>query len=305
MEYPHVSLDQWRALLAVHDHGGYAQAAAALHRSQSAVHHAVKQLEERLGVRAFELQGRKAVLTDTGRMLVRRGRALLDEALRLERAAGLAAAGWETELRIAVEIIFPSWLLLECLDALSAEQPHLRVQVFESVLSGTTELLQAGRVDMAIASRVPAGFVGDLLMNVRFVAAAAPHHPLHQLARPLTREDLRHHRHLIVRDTGQQPTVEGAPAITEQRWTVSAKATSIRAACMGLGFAWYAEDIIARELVSGELKPLPLTEGRQRSAPLYLVFADPDTAGPGARQLAQRIRQALSDRGAAGPSARR
>ncbi|MGH9577863.1 MAG: LysR family transcriptional regulator, partial [Terriglobales bacterium] len=30
-----ITLDQWRALLAVVDAGGYAQAAAALHKSQS------------------------------------------------------------------------------------------------------------------------------------------------------------------------------------------------------------------------------------------------------------------------------
>jgi hypothetical protein len=35
----------------------------------------------------------------------------------------------------------------------------------------------------------------------------------------------------------------GAWEVAEQRWTVSNKATSIRAACMGLGFAWFAEDL--------------------------------------------------------------
>jgi DNA-binding transcriptional LysR family regulator len=175
-------------------------------------------------------------------MLYRRGKALLEEAEQLERAAAKAAAGWEAELRIAAEIIFPTWLLLECLDTLSIEQPQMRIQLHESVLAGTSELLISGRVDMAIASSIPGGFIGSPLMQVRFIAAAAPNHPLHQLDRPLSLDDLRQHRHLIVRDTGSQPTGEGAPRVTEQRWVVSAKATSIRAACMGLGFAWYAEE---------------------------------------------------------------
>jgi hypothetical protein len=47
---PHISLEQWRALIAVVDGGGYAQAAAAIHKSQSAVTYAVQKLEAILGV---------------------------------------------------------------------------------------------------------------------------------------------------------------------------------------------------------------------------------------------------------------
>ena len=71
---PHIALDQWRALIAVVDSGGYAQAADALHKSQSAVTYAVQKIESVLGVSAFEIQGRKAVLTSTGHMLYRRAR---------------------------------------------------------------------------------------------------------------------------------------------------------------------------------------------------------------------------------------
>jgi DNA-binding transcriptional LysR family regulator len=72
---------------------------------------------------------------------------------------------------------------------------------------------------------------------------------------------------------------------------VSHKATSIHAACLGLGFAWFPEDTIRNELDLGRLKPLPLREGAQRSVELYLVFSDRDYAGPGALRLAQIIRE--------------
>lgn len=297
MPGPRVSLEQWRALVAVVDAGGYAQAAERLNKSQSTISYAVHRLEELLEIKALAVSGRKAELTPAGQMLYRRGKALLDEAARLEHAAARVAAGWEAELRVAAEIIFPTWLLLECLGKLSDEQPQMRIQLHESVLAGTGELLTSGRVDLAIASSIPGGFVGDPLTQVRFIAAAAPTHPLHRLNRPLTRDDLRQHRHLIVRDTGIQPAAEGAPKVTEQRWTMTAKATSIRAACMGLGFAWYAEDIIRRELETGALKPLPLVEGSQRWATLYLVFADPDASGPGAHRLAELLRNSVEPPG--------
>jgi DNA-binding transcriptional LysR family regulator len=287
---PRISLEQWRSLLAVVDAGGYAQAAAALHKSQSAVTYAVQKMEALLGVKVFEVVGRKAQLTSTGEVLYRRAKALLDEAGALEGAAGTLAAGWEAELRLSVEIIFPTWLLLQCFARFAEERPEMRIELYESVLSGTEEALLQRKVDLAICSQIPPGFIGDQLARLRFIALAHPDHPLHRLGRELTLQDLRKHRHLIIRDTGSQRRA-GSWLGAEQSWTVSQKATSIHAAVMGLGFAWFPEETVRGELERGELKPLPLREGGERWAELYLVFADRDYAGPGARRLAEIIRE--------------
>ena len=289
MANPRISLDQWNALVAVVEAGGYAPASARLHRTQSTVTYTIKKLEDLLGVKVFELQGRKAALTATGQVLYRRGKALLEEAGRVERAAAELARGWEPEIRLAVDIIFPTWLLLDCCAAFGTERPDTRIELIESVLGGTEEALTEGRVDLAIGGNVPGGFLGDPLMQVRFVCAAAPMHPLHQLGRVLTLDDLRQHRHLVVRDSGALRSRSGG-WLNERRWTVTHKATSIRAACMGLGFAWYPEENIRDELASGALLPLPLAEGRERYATLYLIYADAEATGPGARRLAEILR---------------
>jgi DNA-binding transcriptional LysR family regulator len=287
-----VSLDQWNALITVVESGGYAKAGERLHKSQSTLTYAVQKLESGLGVKVFEIKGRKAVLTPAGELLYRRGKSLLEEAARLEHAAGDLARGWEPEIRLAVEIIFPTWLLLGCLAEFARERPEIRIELYESVLGGTDEALASRSVDLAVASSIPPGFVGDLLMPVRAVAAAAPSHPLHRLGRTLTLEDLRAHRHLVVRDSGARRTRQ-AGWLNELRWTVSHKATSIRAAVMGLGYAWFAEESIREELERGALRPLPLREGAQKHGTLYLVFADRDAAGPGTQRLAAILREAV------------
>ncbi|MFC1748652.1 LysR family transcriptional regulator, partial [Pseudomonadota bacterium] len=71
---PKVSLDQWRALQAVVECGGYAQAAKQLHRSQSSVSYSVARLQEQLGVPLLEIHGRKAQLTPAGEALLNRSR---------------------------------------------------------------------------------------------------------------------------------------------------------------------------------------------------------------------------------------
>ena len=66
MSEPRITIEQWRSLAAVVEAGGYAQAAARLHKSQSAVTYAVQKLEQQLDLKAFELRGRRAALTAAG-----------------------------------------------------------------------------------------------------------------------------------------------------------------------------------------------------------------------------------------------
>ena len=283
---PRITLEQWRALQAVVEAGGYAQAAERLHKSQSTVTYAVQKIQELLGLKAFEIRGRKAVLTEAGQVLYRRARTLLEEAQMLERGAAAMAQDWQPEIRIAAEIIFPTWLLLECLAQFAGERPETRIEVFETVLAGTAEMLADGRVDFAIGSS-DAGVVGDPLMPVNFIAVAHPDHALHKLGRKLTERDLRHQRRILIRESGIQRA--RAVAGAEVRWTVGQKATSIRAVSMGLGYAWLPEETIAEELRAGQLKPLPLARGRM-TAQLFLAFADPEFPGRDAARLADIIR---------------
>jgi DNA-binding transcriptional LysR family regulator len=290
---PNITLEQWRSLIAIVDAGGYAQAAEILHKSQSAVTYAVQKIESQLGIKAFEIQGRKAVLTPTGQMLYRRALALVDEANDLERAAHALSAGWEAVINIASEILFPSRILLACLEQFGEESPRTRIELIESVIGGTADSLLKGEADLAISPQPPPGLLGNLLMRVRLVAVAHANHPLHHLDRTLTFRDLRAYRHLVVRDSGKKRDQRTIFVEVDRRWTVSQVATSIEAVCMGYGFAWLPEEHIRVELQAGLLKPLPLQEGGVREIPLYLVLANPDSAGPGVRRLAEIIKQSV------------
>lgn len=294
MEYPRISLEQWRALVGVVEAGGYAQAAAQIHKSQSTLSHAIQQLERLIGAKVFKLQGRKSVLTPTGELLYRRGKALVDEATQLERTARKLAAGWEPEIRLAVEVLFPGWLLFRCLERFSEEHPDIRLEIYETVMGGTDEALMQGKVDLAIGTYVPEGFLADSLLQARIICAAHPEHPLHQLNRVLTLDDLSAHRQLVIRDSGTQRTRQ-ATWLNERRWTVSHKSTAIRAAVAGFGYAWFPEETIREELDAGKLKPLPLQEGSELVGTLYLMYGDREAAGPGVRRIAELLHEVSKD----------
>lgn len=292
---PNITLEQWRALIEVVDAGGYAQAAEKLCKSQSAVSYAVQKIESVLGIKAFEIQGRKAILTPTGQMLYRRALALVNEAGDLERAAHKLSAGWEAMVSIAAEILFPTEQLLSCLQRFGEESPNTRVELIESVMGGTSDALLSGLVDLAISPQLPPGFLGNVLMRVKLQAVAHADHPLHQQGRVLSYRDLQAYRHVVIRDSGAKRDQRAVTVEVDQRWTVSQVATSIKAVSKGYGFAWLPEAQIREELQAGLLKPVALKEGSVREIPLYLIFANPDFAGPGVRRLADILMASVSD----------
>lgn len=287
-----ISLDQWQALIAVVDEGGYANAAEALDKSQSAISYAVQKIETELGIRAFALEGRKAKLTETGQMLYRQAKILVEEAERIESTAIQLSQGWEPLVRVTADALFPQHCMLTALDAFARQSPLTRIEYTETVLSGTDEALLRKEADVVVNARIPPGFVGEPLMRVRFLAVAAADHPLNQMD-SLTHEDLRQHRQIVIRDSGTR-RIDAGWLGAEQRWTVSHSSTRNAAIRRGLGFAWMPESDIGTSLETGELKVLPLAEGFERFVDLHLIYADGQYAGQAARYLGEQIRLAVA-----------
>lgn len=296
-----ISLEQWRALVAIVDAGTYALAADVLGKSQSSVSYAMNQIEERTGVALFRMAGRKAVLTPEGKALYQRARHLLAEAGRIEKAAAEMAVGHEAELRLAIDIMFPPALLLDAIGRFAAERPTTRLEIYETVVAGSSQLLAQGQVDLAIAPDVPDGFLGEPIMRVQFLPVAAPSHPLHALDH-VSLNDLRDHHHLIIRDSGVRRVEHGAWQVSQNRIIFSQTSTSLEAARRGVGFSWYAETLIGEDLAAGTLKELPLAERARRSAELFLVFRDAVGASPGVRRLGDILRTMAAETGPRGAS---
>ena len=283
------TLEQWRMLQAVVEHGGFAQAADAIHKSQSTINHAVHKLQAQLGLPLLEVVGRKAQLTEAGALMLRRAGQLLQQAEQLEAVAGSLAEGTEAEVRIAADAIYPEEYLANALQALSESYPNTRVQLQETVLSGGPEKLIAGEVDLLISAKVPPGFLGNMLMETEFIAVSHPEHALQHLGRKLNLQDLSRHRQIVLRDSARGTGTDSGWLGAEQRWTVGQVATSIAMVSRGMGIAWLPATRIKQQLADGSLQPLDLEQGATRGATLYLTYADRDKAGPATCHLASLL----------------
>lgn len=294
MWIPRTTLEQWRVLQAIVAHGGYAQAALALHKSQSSISYMAARLQEQAGVELLVIEGRKARLTENGRILLARASELLADAQKLEHLAGSLEKGWEAEVRLVTDVAFPTPLLLQALRHFTGLAAQTRVQLNEVVLSGADEALLDERNDLVIGTRVPPGYLGNHLLDVAFIAVAHPEHALHRLERELDAEDLQGEIQVVLRDSGTlHPRDEGWLGAT-QRWTVTSLHTSIAMVAGGVGFAWLPHHLILDELAQGQLRALPLSTGKTRQVSLYLMFGSAENAGPATRQLAQVLEEAAA-----------
>lgn len=289
------TLEQWRMLKAVVDHGGFSQAAEAVHKSQSSIHHAVQKLERMLNVDLLEVQGRKAVLTPQGALLLERASYVLDEAEKLETVANSLSRGTETRLRIAVDQSFPPELVYAVLQDVSAVYPFLHIDLLDTVLNGANELLFNGDVDIAISPFPYPQNIGEELCSIRFIAVCSPDHPLGRLDIPLTFEHLKQHRQIVVKDSALHSTADAGWLGSEQRWTVTTVSKSISLIIQGLGFAWLPELSVARHIDAGRIQPLRLRQGGERSTYVHLNYRDIDSLGPAAQLFMDRLRTVSAD----------
>ena len=243
----------------------------------------IARLQEAIGLPLLVPDGRKSVLTDDGRTLLGRARALLAELRSLEQMALSLTLGWEAELKLAVDAAFPRPRLLTIIAQLQNSCPQTQIQLTDVVLSGAEEAIATGKGPMAVTSRVPPGFLGDSLLDIEFIAAAHRDHALFKLERELSAGDLKRYVQAVVRDSGtQQPRDDGWLG-SEHRCTVSSMEASLSTVLAGLAYAWLPHHLLEAHLRSGELRRLPLGSGATRHVALYLVLSRPEAAGPAAR----------------------
>ena len=101
------TLEQWALLEKVVALGSFAKAAEETHRSQSSVSYNLALLQERLGVALLIPEGRRAVLTPAGELLLAQVKPLLKAFAWVETRAATLREGMRTRLHLVVDSIFP------------------------------------------------------------------------------------------------------------------------------------------------------------------------------------------------------
>jgi LysR family hydrogen peroxide-inducible transcriptional activator len=166
--------------VAVADALSFRKAAELCHVSQPSLSAQLAQLEDAIGVRLFERDRRRVLVTAAGRKIVDRARRLLLGADDLVAAATQAGDPLAGTLRIGVLPTISPYLLPSATPALRAAYPRLAAVWVEDKTEALVRSLDAGALDaalLALESEVE-DVDREIVASDPFVLAARPDSPL-------------------------------------------------------------------------------------------------------------------------------
>lgn len=283
------TLDAWEILQTVVQLGGFAPAAAKLNRSQSTISYAIGRLQDQLGVRLFEIQGRKAHLTEVGRVLLADAEPHLAGFYLIEQRARLMASGGAAEVRLSVDSIFPDDRLFIALASFSRSFPHVKPKLRQGAFLSADSEFSLHNAQLCVTGLVSRELFVKPILTIGMIAVAPRDHPLLSLRRRLSHSDLAQHM-LVSIESAASGSLKHQPRLPAQRvLPVSSIDSAIAAVRSGLCFGWLPKYRIQPELARGDFAPLPLPSGKTRDVRLNLVCRDLNASSTEANALAELL----------------
>ena len=286
-----MNLRALRTFVATSEIGGLGRAAARLHLSQPAASRQIHALEQELGVRLFQLIGRRLQLTMEGEDLLRQSRQLLTAADLLADRARALKGGQTGTLKVAATPHVIEAVLAPFLRGYQSRHAGVEVQLVEGGAAVQPDRLGRGEVHLAI---MPAGderWHGRLLYPVYALAVLSDRHRLKSRA-VLDVADLLDEPILVLRpEFGSRRWFEAACETAHLRPRIrlesAAPQTLIELATVGYGIAIVPSTVIVR---GTNLRVVPLVRGKAPLGRWSMVAWDPNRLlPPYAQQFVEQL----------------
>lgn len=291
-----LSLDQIRTFVTVADSGSFRSGAKRLTRVQSAVSHAIANLEAALGVQLFDRSGHRPVLTPEGAALLANARDILMrvDALRA-RARGLGE-GVELELSLTVDTLFPIAEVGAALREMRGTYPSVAIRLAVEPLGGPVAALLEERSILAI--RVGEDFRDprialEALSSIDMVAVVATDHPLAQ-AKSIGLPELADHLQIVQSDPTALSEGRTFGVLSPQIVRVANQDSKHAMIVAGLGWGRLPSWQVDRDIREGRLRRLDTTAlGRdaQVTSEAYLAHRLDQPLGPAARAFSAALKR--------------
>jgi DNA-binding transcriptional LysR family regulator len=292
-----LTLDQMRAFVAVAEAGSFRGGAGRLSRVQSAVSHAIGNLENHLRIALFHRSGHRPTLTPEGRALLADVRAILLKVDSMRARALRLGEGVELGLAIALDPQFPLGLAAAALKDLHDAYPSVSVQLWTAPLGASIAALHDGQCALAItAADLPHPRIElEALSFVPRAAVVAATHPLARRSRggePLTAAELADHLQVVVPDPS--PLTEGRDfgVLSPGTWRVSDNATKYALILAGIGWGSLPLWLVERDLAGGRLVRVAAAEFGQQGETFvraYLARRTDQPLGPAATAFREAL----------------
>lgn len=270
-------------LEAIEQTGTFTGAAKKLHLTQSAISHAVAELEQQAGTALFDRLPRGVCLTCCGSVLLEEARSILTASRSLDKRMGHLEEC--APLNIVSSITIASYVLPGILKEVKARHPKLRIHVRVVSARCAMELLQKGEADIAFWEGLePQGALRMILLgSYRLCAVCSRDFPLpEQTLSPRRLCSLP----LLLREPGSaiRDTFDGALALAGQKacpmWESVNSSALIKAAESGLGITVLPENLLEEGIFNKKLRLLRLEGLKMENKMLAVYHEDKYITGP-------------------------
>lgn len=256
---PRASLSELTAFITIAEQHSFSAAARVLGLSPSALSHAMRNMESRLGFRLFNRTTRSVALTEAGNQLLCRVRPALvdlDEAVQEVASARSRPSG---TIRINSSEASAKELVRHVLPNFLAEYPDIHVEIV--VDSRLVDIVADGfDAGIRVLEDVPRDMIAVRFgADMRFAAVASPDY-LSRHPAPKAPDDLTHHR--CIRFRFESGTLyrwdlthrgKSASIDVDGPMTLGNVNLMVEAALAGIGIAWVPEHLVSEHLSARRL----------------------------------------------------
>ncbi|MTW10578.1 LysR family transcriptional regulator [Pseudoduganella eburnea] len=286
------TLDQLRVFIAVVDHGGFAHAARALHRTQSVISYTIANLEEQLNIELLDRSTRKPTLTEAGKALLADARAVATRVDGMRSRAKALGMGLEAELSVVVDVMFPACLLVRALEQFQREFPTVSLRLHTEALGAVAQMVAERRCQLGVAgmaATAPVNFERHAAGFVKMMPVCSPMHPLAREDAPIPSAVLREHLQLVVTDRSPLTAGRDFGVLGLRDWRLGDVSSKHALLLGGLGWGNMPEHMVMRDLAEGRLVRLHTQEGSELEYPLFVIHRGDDELGPAGKWLRQKF----------------
>ncbi|WP_274057298.1 LysR family transcriptional regulator [Vibrio parahaemolyticus] len=267
-----ITLEALHILDAIDRRGSFAAAANELDRAPSSLSYQIQKLEQDLDINIFDRSGHKALFTEAGKLILERGRAILQASEKLVNDATLLANGWELDITVAFDGIIPISNFFQMVDAL-AEVSSTRIRLQEEILAGSWESLNTGRADLLVCpslDTLPQEVKAEKIGKMSMIWVASTEHYVHKRSGEFDDSAREKYRIIAIADTAREQPALSINIIQKQpRLTVTNFTAKVEALTAGLGIGTLPRQIALPLIEKGVLKQIEGTEEQ----PMDIILA--------------------------------
>jgi DNA-binding transcriptional LysR family regulator len=288
-----MTYDQLLTLHTIVTEGTFRAAAEKLNKSQSALSHMIKKLEDTIDLKLLSRAEYRPKLTPEGEVFYRQALRVIQQMQQLDGQVRSLNTTQEAQVFLAVTATYPLKPLLAVIGDIRSQYPATHIRLSRESMGGTIERLFDEDANMIIATMdgVPTEQVEAVpFSKITIIPVAHKDFEPARSSHMKTLNEMQSYTQIVVADSSSGKYEQSRDIMPGSfQWTVSDFAAKKEILLSKMGWGGLPEHLIRDELASGELVPLNIENFPPRHSLLYLIRKRDANVGIVARSIWQQL----------------